>query len=458
MTFHFESGSHPNKCGNYNIYLSISHSGERKRVKTSINVPIKCWDADTERVRRSWPAYKQDNEELQLLMDKARGIERELKSQDRLTMLHFFNRFLGKEQSYTLLTYFHHIRELLVLEKKWGTYKKYGDSINKLTEYIQTLLGVKDMDFRDITPQFISGYTAYLQSLPNQRTADSTLSPNSIAKHLKILRAILNRAVDDRLIQPYDIPRKLITVRETAPAITGLRDAELTKLIKLPIKDKPDWWNARNAWLFAMYEGGIRIADIIQLRWINITEDRLIYTMNKNGKLVDVILVQDAVKILKLYRRPEQKPVEYIFPYLDNNAEYAKYVDYEDRKKMPLEISRKLFVTINAREARIGKVLREIRTLIGIPHLTFHTARHTFALRAKEANVDNTTLKNIMQHSSLNTTELYMKKLDRRSEDAAMKEIYLDKTKQNREKKKIVRQIKKLGIPPEELIELISGN
>ena len=71
------------------------------------------------------------------------------------------------------------------------------------------------MDFRDITPQFISGYTAYLQSLPNQRTADSTLSPNSIAKHLKILRAILNRAVDDRLIQPYDIPRKLITVRET---------------------------------------------------------------------------------------------------------------------------------------------------------------------------------------------------------------------------------------------------
>ena len=64
---------------------------------------------------------------------------------------------------------------------------------------------------------------------------------------------------------------------------------------------------------------------------------------------------------------------------------------------MPPDISKKLFETINAREARIGMMLREIRALTGIPHLTFHTARHTFALRAKEANVDNTTLKNIMQ-------------------------------------------------------------
>ena len=125
---------------------------------------------------------------------------------------------------------------------------------------------------------------------------------------------------------------------------------------------------------------------------------------------------------------------------------------------MPLDVSKKYFETINSKEAKIGKMLREIKGLAGLAHLTFHTARHTFALKAKEANVDNTTLKNILQHSSLAITETYVKKLDNSKEDAALKEMYLDKKHHNMEKKKIVNQIKKLGITPEELIELISEN
>ncbi|MDO5442170.1 MAG: site-specific integrase [Bacteroidia bacterium] len=457
MTFHFELGNHPNKNGDYTIFLSLYHKGERKRLKTTIIIPSKCWDPEKERVKKTCPTSKQDNDELQRLLDKARVTQRELLSQDNLTMLRFLDRFQGKELSFKLISYAQHTKEVLQQGKQWGTFKKYGDTLNKLIDYIQTL-GVNDVDFRDVTPMFIKGFTSFLQSLPNRRDPSTTLSPNSIAKHLKVIRAILNRAVDDGIIHADDIPRKLISVKETPPAITGLRDAELTKLITLPMKEHSDQWDARNLFLFAMYEGGIRIGDIIQLRWRNIVGDRLIYTMTKNGKKVDVILVQDAEKILKLYKKPGQRPSHYIFPYLDNDAEYAKYLDYEDREKMPLDVSRKYFDTINAREARIGRMLREIRSIAGIPHLTFHTARHTFALRARDAHVDNTTLKNILQHSSLSTTETYVKKLDCSSEDAAMKVMYLDKTHHNKEKKRIVKQIQKLGLTPEELIELLSGH
>jgi len=456
MTIHLESGSHPNKTGDFPIFLSFYHKGERKRIKTSVNVPIRFWDAEKERIKKTCPSFREDNEELDRLLDKARTIERELNAQDKLTMLRFLERFQGKEQTYMLLSYAQHTKEVLEQGKQWGTAKKYGDTINKTTDYIHSL-GVNDMDFRDITPTFLTGLTSYLQSLPNRRNPESTLSPNSIAKHLKVLRAIMNRAVDDGVIQPDDIPRKLNSIKETPPTITGLRDYELSKFINLPMKENTDSWNVRNLFLFAMYEGGIRIGDVIQLRWRNVVGDRLIYRMTKNGKQVNVILVQEAEKILKLYRQPGQRQVDYIFPYLDVNAEYAKYLDYEDRKKMPPDISKKYFDVINAREARIGKLLREIRCLAGIPHLTFHTARHTFALRAKDANVDNTTLKNILQHSSLNTTETYMKKLDSSREDAAMKVMYLDKTHHNMEKKKIIKQIQKLGLTPEELMELLCG-
>lgn len=456
MTFHFVPGNHPNKSGDYTIFLSVYHKGERKRIKTSITIPIKYWDAEKERVKKTYSTSKKDNEELKRLLDKAITAERELNSQDKLTLLKFLDRFQNREQKYMLLSYAKHSRDILEQSKRWGTSKKYGDTINKLTNYIQTL-GVKDLDFRDLTPSFISGFTTFLQSLPNSRYPGAVISPTTVAKQLKVLRAILNKAVDDGIIQPYDIPRKLVSVKEKAPTVIGLQDAQLQKLISFPIKEYTDNWNARNAWLFAMYAGGVRIGDIIQLRWRNIVGGRLIYTMSKNGKLVNVLLVKDAEQILKLYKKTDQRPNHYIFPYLDNNALYAKYLDYQDRQIMPVDLSKKYFGVINAREAGIGRCLREIGVLAGIPHLTFHTARHTFALRAKEANVDNTTLKNIMQHSSLNTTETYVKKLDLRSEDAAMKVMYLERAHKDKDKKKIIKQIQKLGLSPEELIDILSG-
>lgn len=192
MTFHFEPGSHPNKNGEHTVYLSVNHSGERKRIKTTVSLPIRFWDPEKERVRKSYPSSRQDNEELQRLLDKAGAVERELLSQDNLTMLRFLDKLQGKEQTYMLLSYSRHVKETMEQAKQWGTAKKYGDSINKLSDYILSR-GVKDMDFRDVTPSFISDYTAYLQSLPNQVHPDATLSPNSIAKHLKNLHNILTK-------------------------------------------------------------------------------------------------------------------------------------------------------------------------------------------------------------------------------------------------------------------------
>ena len=148
MTFHLESGSHPNKSGDHTIYLSVNHQGERKRIKTTISVPIRFWDSTRERGKKTCPTSKQDNEELQRLMDKARTTERELAAQDRLTMLRFLDRFQDREQTYMLLSFSQHIRETLEQGKQWGTFKKYGDSINKLSDYVLSL-GVKDMDFRE---------------------------------------------------------------------------------------------------------------------------------------------------------------------------------------------------------------------------------------------------------------------------------------------------------------------
>lgn len=55
----------------------------------------------------------------------------------------------------------------------------------------------------------------------------------------------------------------------------------------------------------------------------------------------------------------------------------------------------------------------------------------------KNASIDNTTLKNILQHLSLNTTETHMKELDSSREDAAMKVMYQDNAHKNKRRKEL---------------------
>ncbi|GEM_PF-3570827 len=64
MTFHFERSHQPNRQGNYTIFLQVFHKGQKKRYKTSVAVQLKYWNPENERVKKSCPSSRHDNEEL----------------------------------------------------------------------------------------------------------------------------------------------------------------------------------------------------------------------------------------------------------------------------------------------------------------------------------------------------------------------------------------------------------
>ena len=61
--------------------------------------------------------------------------------------------------------------------------------------------------------------------------------------------------------------------------------------------------------------------------------DRLIYVMTKNGKQVNVILVQEAKKILMRYKRPGRRPI-------------ASVLAQDERNKIP-EDPEKRFIKLS---------------------------------------------------------------------------------------------------------------
>ena len=82
--------------------------------------------------------------------------------------------------------------------------------------------------------------------------------------------------------------------------------------------------------------------------------------MDKNSKFRDIVLVPQALEILRHYFRPDAKPDDYIFPLLDNTAPYAKYVTTADKKTITPDMRKTLYAAVSAKNALINKYLKKI--------------------------------------------------------------------------------------------------
>jgi integrase/recombinase XerD len=80
----------------------------------------------------------------------------------------------------------------------------------------------------------------------------------------------------------------------------------------------------RNLYIFSAYTAGIRISDLLTMRWKNFDGDHLYFTIKKNQEDISIKLPEKSLAILKYYRSIAQirkdetfiDPESYIFPLL----------------------------------------------------------------------------------------------------------------------------------------------
>lgn len=194
---------------------------------------------------------------------------------------------------------------------------------------------------------------------------------------------------------------------------------------------------------FSFYCAGIRIGDLIQLRWCNITsEGRLHYQMGKNHKDRDLKLVPEALNILKYYYRENSKPTEYIFPLLEMKSTWAKYISQEEKDTMPPAMKMDMFNTISVKTALINKELAKIGKKAEIEKkISFHISRHSFAKIAKEKGLDNLEVKALLAHTNISTTQKYMGDFDTQRDDEALNKVF----KKEDDTDKLLQQLKNVN-------------
>ena len=247
-----------------------------------------------------------------------------------------------------------------------------------------------------------------------------------------------------------------------------LSDTEMERIIALELEEGSLIWHCKNYFMFSYYCAGIRAADLIQLRWRNDTENgRLHYQMGKNHKDRDLLLVDQALDILRYYHNDDVKQDDYIFPLLDNDAPFAKFVTQADKDRMKPVLRHQLYQQISAKNALINKYLKKIAEKAGITtNLTMHISRHAFTHIAQEAGAESSAIKNSLGHSNLATTERYMGSFDTSKTDNTLRNLFKKKAapKHSRQEEADVAMTKEeqaiellKGMTPEQIMAVISA-
>lgn len=427
--FRFELDHRPTRNGKYNLYFIVSVKNKRTKRKTGIQLD-RIDDFNPKARHNNWIKSsvlkaKVWNEQLRLLLVDAQEKYNELEDNGQVTSVGILKELNKETVSPSFIGFTKTRAKEIEDEGGFRNARKYYGLANKLDAF-RKKQNMHDINLEDLTVELLTKFNNFLHKWKNEREPDKLLHPNTIAVQLNICKTLVNRAINMGYMTLDKNPFLRFKYKEVPTMKEKLDMSEIQKIINLDLEEESLIWHVRNYFMFSFYCAGIRAADLIQLRWRNISSDgRLNYTMNKNGKNRDMVLVPQALEILKHYFRSDAGPDDYIFPLLDNKSKFAKYVTVSDQKTMTPEMRKIQYRQVSAKNALINKYLKLIAEKAEIAkNLSFHISRHSFAKYAKESEMDSSVVKELLAHTNLATTERYMGTFDTKKTDNALINLF----------------------------------
>ncbi len=285
------------------------------------------------------------------------------------------------------------------------------ESNNKLTRlytdkvrvnHVKNFHKSRQLTFQEIDENFLRNFQSYLRNKKN-------LSERSIINNLVVIRTLYNRAIKLGMVDQKNYPFGADKIRIKFPETEkiGLTIKEIQKIENLENLSKQEE-NVRNVWLFSFYLAGIRVGDVLKIRWSDIYDGRIHYRMNKNSKLVSLKLPDKLIPILEFYEIDKQNSFDFIFPEL---------------KKANLKNDREVYAKTNTATKKFNKYLKEIANKAGIhKKVTMHIARHSFGNIAGD-RIPIQMLQKLYRHSSVVTTMQYQSNFISKETDKALDDV-----------------------------------
>ncbi|PTT75420.1 tyrosine-type recombinase/integrase, partial [Chryseobacterium sp. HMWF001] len=190
----------------------------------------------------------------------------------------------------------------------------------------------------------------------------------------------------------YPFGKDKIQIKFPESIKIGLTQEEVLAIEQLELDPSSKEWHTRNVWLLSFYLAGIRVADVLEMKWKDVQDGRLRYQMNKNQKVVSLKIPDKVLTILSYYEPYKSLNDGHVFPEL-------KGVDEKDSKAV-LAVIRNANKTLNKYLKRIAKLAKINK------NITMHISRHTFGNISGD-KISVQMLQKLYRHSSITTTVNY---------------------------------------------------
>jgi integrase len=153
--------------------------------------------------------------------------------------------------------------------------------------------------FDDITKDFASRFKSYLECNIVSRSGNDDVPVNTVINYLKVFKTIINHAIkEDVYIGNNPIPSHLIPSKKKTKKVP-LTINQIWTLNNL----KPNkagmtegMFNALNVFMFSFWSRGLRISDVLQLKYKHLNDGYFTVKMEKTEETVNVPLTINNVE------------------------------------------------------------------------------------------------------------------------------------------------------------------
>ena len=403
-SFYLRGGN--NGKGTINIRYFIR--GRYAKKSTGIEVDVKMWDNKGQKIKGSTnPRLNNLSNQKNLMLQEFKGnIDRQIREYEGLLTFEVVSQILNgnlitKKRQIKEIDFVEYCKEIcqnkydqgkvsysylynktLVIDHFRDSFaEKYGrdrisicDLNSKLFEEYKSHRFTKRGNCAESVNKCLSPLFEGIKQLYENGLLDSMVYTSVYGKYLSTKKTVYNPIVEEKTIR-YLTPEQLKGFVDIYHNMKRQRT-----------------WEIMQMFLFSV-NTGLRISDVVTLEWSHIDFDKKLLKKNmvKTKEVVEIYLNSTAIEILNKWKKWNRNQ-RFVFNLMKED------IDFKD--------SQRVHNTIYSKNRIIQTSLRSIGEKMNLPfHLTFHVARHTFAVFALRQNPNIYEVSKYLGHTSVRSTE-----------------------------------------------------
>lgn len=293
-----------NKNGTTIIFLRYTHKGITAYFTTGKGIPILYWEANAQRVKRSYKGHSILNiylskfkQKIEDIVNKASYDEIEPTTEFVRLQYDLSKKALGLKQGKQLRKLnFEQFTIQFIDEseriKKTSTIRSYNDFLNVLNLYKRNRL-IRKLDWKDFD---MNWYYDFMDFYIEERGA----SNNTFGKIIKTLKTFLNAGFEQGHNTIISYKGKRFKVLQEEVTHIYLNEDEINTILNVDLSINKLRQIIRDLFVIGCYTG-LRFGDFKQINEKNITNNRLRIKTQKTGQFVVIPLHPIVIKIIERY-------------------------------------------------------------------------------------------------------------------------------------------------------------